>query len=145
MNTGHRSVLRACRTGDGASPPHAGAAHSVYAAVPPQPPAASATAAVASGAAAGAPRAGWATPERLAARLSELEKKLAPDGESGQGSGDRRGCYGGFGSVLGRTGDAGGLASAAVDDVQVTLGGTNSRTEIKLVCASLGSTSFSRL
>ena len=63
------------------------------------------------------------TAERLAARLGALEKKLASEANTGHGLGGGRGCYGGFGSVLGGTGDAGGLASAAVDDIQVTLGG----------------------
>lgn len=120
-----RPVLRAWHPGERQSIPRTAVAHGVYTAAPPPPPAVTTAAASAtigaSGAAVGAMRADWSAPERLAARLGELEKKLVPEREHRQGLGAGRGCYGGFGSVLGgtETGDAGRLASAAVDDVQV--------------------------
>lgn len=61
-------------------------------------------------------------PARLAARLGELEAKLNAGG-AGSGGGGGGGCvspcYSGFGSVVGRVGDARGALSAEEGDAQV--------------------------
>lgn len=56
-------------------------------------------------------------PARLAARLGELEVKV--NGGGGGGGGGMSPCYSGFGSVVGRVGDARVPLSAEEGDSQV--------------------------